>query len=188
MRRHLIAFYKVPKERDNAPLNFDHSSSNALSQNFNFHWLAVMKRFLNVSLHSTNCSPPLCTRDPYGELSIQWWRGVLVSTVCSVGKLHTWFEVEGPYTTVSCGSKSPWCRRRKECIVAIVPVSVPLSTLSHGIADITFVSSRCSRYHLPINCRSEFVIQTLNQSSFLQVSHKNLILLPKRCQMESAVR
>ena len=50
---------KIPSPRlsENIPvhitLNFeDKFSSEAQSHNFNFHWLAVMKRFLNVLLHS----------------------------------------------------------------------------------------------------------------------------------------
>ena len=39
--------------------------------------------------------------------------------------------------TVSCGSISLWCLRRKACIVAMVPVLVPLSNLN--IADMILV-------------------------------------------------
>ena len=42
----------------------------------------------------------------------------------------TWFEVDGPYITVltasSSVSTSECCLRRKQCIVAIVPVFEPL--------------------------------------------------------------
>lgn len=66
----------------------------------------------------------------------------------------TWFDVDFPYITVSKASiSSPWPLGRKTCIVAMIPVSVPLSILI--FEEILSVSYRCSKYQQPITLGSE---------------------------------
>lgn len=60
---------------------------------------------------------------------------------------------------------SPWLCLRNECIVVMIPVSVPLST--RNIEAILFVSYRCSKYQRPILFGWELLSQIFNHRIFL---------------------
>lgn len=62
-------------------------------------------------------------------------------------------------------SISSWFLRKKACIVAIVPVSVPLSSLI--IEDIILASYKYSKYQRPITLGSLLVTQIRSHNSFL---------------------
>ena len=74
--------------------------------------------------------------------------------------VSTWFPVDGPYTTVSVGSMLPWFCLRNACMVVIMPVSLPLSTL---MIDGNY---RYSKYHQLISFGSELATHTLYPTLF----------------------
>ena len=86
---------KIPSPRlsENIPvdiaLNFeDHFSSEA---EFQFSLIGCYEKVSEcvIAFGSTYYSLPLqCTRNPYGEISIQWRRDFVVSTLCSVGHCY----------------------------------------------------------------------------------------------------